>query len=58
MTPDVKTTYLDSAVLDTGDLLTSTPGGHHGARNLVAGQGQLQDGSLVSTTTTEKKLNI
>ena len=40
MTPDAKTTYLDSAVLDTGDLLSSTPGGHHGARHLlVAGQG-------------------
>ena len=39
-TPDAKATYLDSAVLDTGDLLSSTPGGHHGARHLlVAGQG-------------------
>ena len=32
--------YLDSAVLDTGDLLSSTPWGHQGARHLlVAGQG-------------------
>jgi hypothetical protein len=44
ITPDARTNYLDSAVLDTGDLLTFTHRGHHGAQHLVAGQGpQVED---------------
>ena len=46
MTPDAKTTYLNSAVLNTGDLLPSTPGGHNGARHLVAGQGHQVQASI------------
>ena len=35
----IDTANLDTAVLDTGNLLPSTPGGHHGAGHLIARHG-------------------